>query len=188
MNEAALKEQVALIRNAKWVGCGVCLGHSPSWDGHDRGCHRGFTLDLLNMIDPECTCKGEPARWEHHVRCPKGKADFAALADWEKELMAAEAVRVTPTGQAEVVNEPGPDAMSSAAARKGARFRLALSDPGSFVPRRFDVGPDRDETEPLIDWQIRAIAEWLRHSADGSEGYSNSDILDLADYIETGSV
>lgn len=44
-------------------------------------------------------------------------------------------------------------------------LRLALNDPGVFVERRHDVGPEQDETEPLTDWQARAVSTYLREQA-----------------------
>jgi hypothetical protein len=44
-------------------------------------------------------------------------------------------------------------------------LRFALNDPGKFVKRRHDVGPEHDETEPLTDWQARAVTEYLREQA-----------------------
>lgn len=37
------------------------------------------------------------------------------------------------------------------------RVRETLSDPGKTVPRRRDLGPDKDEMEALHHWQARAL-------------------------------
>jgi hypothetical protein len=47
-------------------------------------------------------------------------------------------------------------------------LRLALADPGAFVERRHDLGPEGDETEPLYEWQARAVTAYLREQADAA--------------------
>ncbi len=49
------EELTALIERrttGKRPGCGVCLGHSPSWDGHDFGCkERDFDALIQSSSD-----------------------------------------------------------------------------------------------------------------------------------------
>lgn len=37
------------------------------------------------------------------------------------------------------------------------RLRLACSDPGAYVKRRHDLGPEGDEHESVPRWQARAV-------------------------------
>jgi hypothetical protein len=53
----------------------------------------------------------------------------------------------------------------SASSSQRRTLRLALADPGAFTPRRRDVGPERDEPEPLTDWQARAVSIYLREQS-----------------------
>lgn len=41
---AAIKARAA--GTERYQPCGVCMGHSPSWDGHDAGC-RVSDMDFL---------------------------------------------------------------------------------------------------------------------------------------------
>lgn len=42
-------EIVKAVETGNLVHCGVCMGHSPSWDGHLRGC-RGWAIQRLQDL------------------------------------------------------------------------------------------------------------------------------------------
>jgi hypothetical protein len=48
-----------------------------------------------------------------------------------------------------------------ASERGRQRLRQACGDPGSFVKRHFP-GPDREDYEPLIQWQERALVTAIK--------------------------
>ena len=50
-----------------------------------------------------------------------------------------------------------PEAEPEPYQRPPSWLTLALADPGKYVPRRFDIGPEQDELEPLTWWQARAV-------------------------------
>lgn len=48
--EKALAALARYEASSSFTPCGVCLGHSPSWDGHDSGCKRGATEELIAAV------------------------------------------------------------------------------------------------------------------------------------------
>lgn len=49
----------------RYQPCGVCMGHSPSWDGHDSGCRVSDMAFLINEVE----------RLTHGVNHPYGGID-----------------------------------------------------------------------------------------------------------------
>lgn len=50
-----------------------------------------------------------------------------------------------------------PEFATGAYQRPPRHLTFPLYDPGAFVPRRHDIGPEQDEAEPLTWWQARAV-------------------------------
>jgi len=49
ITSAEVREIATAVEKGGQVRCGVCMGHSPSWDGHLRGC-RGWALQQLQEL------------------------------------------------------------------------------------------------------------------------------------------
>ena len=53
---AAVAELLADLKRGNGYGgsaCGVCSGHSPSWDGHSRNCREALPTRLRALLQPE---------------------------------------------------------------------------------------------------------------------------------------